>query len=121
MEVKGIELGDECAICGSKENLEVHHIVPISKGGTNEVENLAILCRKCNREIYNRIIPIMKEQFEIGQFGGDGTRELFAKGGIRKTISFEGDAKEIIEKYRRERKDIPSFTKAVNEIIKGGK
>ena len=41
--------------------------------------------------------------------------------GIRKTIHFDSDAKEIIEEYRRERKDIPSFTKAVNEIIKGGK
>ena len=41
--------------------------------------------------------------------------------GIRKTIHFESDTKEIIEAYRRERKDIPSFTKAVNEIIKGFK
>ena len=41
--------------------------------------------------------------------------------GIRKTISFEREAKEIIEEYRREKKDIPSFTKAVNEIIKGYK
>lgn len=47
---------------------------------------------------------------------GEGEEE-----GIRKTIAFDKDAKEIIEEYRRERKDIPSFTKAVNEIIKGGK
>ena len=39
--------------------------------------------------------------------------------GVRKTIHFESDTKEIIEEYRRERKDIPSFTKAVNEIIRG--
>ena len=37
--------------------------------------------------------------------------------GIRKTISFESKAKEIIEEYRRKKKVIPTFTKAVNEII----
>lgn len=41
--------------------------------------------------------------------------------GIRKTISFERNAKEIIEEYRRKKKDIPSFTQAVNEIIKESK
>lgn len=44
--------------------------------------------------------------------GGKGEEE-----GIRKTISFGRRAKEIIDEYRRNRKDIPSFTKAVNEII----
>ncbi len=37
--------------------------------------------------------------------------------GVRKTISFEEKAKEIIEEYRRKKKVIPTFTKAVNEII----
>ena len=41
--------------------------------------------------------------------------------GIRKTISFEREAKKIIEEYRRKKNDIPSFTKAVNEIIMGYK
>lgn len=74
MKVKGVELGDECAVCGSKENLEIHHIVPISKGGTNEIENLAILCRKCNHKIRDNIVPIVEKQFRVTQFGGDGTR-----------------------------------------------
>ena len=30
--------------CGSRYRFEVHHIVPRSKGGTHDVENLATLC-----------------------------------------------------------------------------
>ena len=38
-----------CAYCGSKKNLEIDHIKPVSKGGGNNIENLQILCRKCNK------------------------------------------------------------------------
>ncbi len=41
-----------CQICGatSKDGrLEVDHIVPVAKGGTNEPDNLWILCFDCNR------------------------------------------------------------------------
>ena len=48
---------------------------------------------------------------------GEGEKGEEEKEGIRKTISFKGKAKEIIEEYRRKKKDIPSFTEAVNEII----
>jgi len=37
-----------CAQCGSQENLTIDHVVPMSQGGTDEVENLQFLCRSCN-------------------------------------------------------------------------
>ena len=43
-----------CCKCGryptddNKIILEVDHIVPISKGGTNEIGNLQTLCNECN-------------------------------------------------------------------------
>ena len=37
-----------CAKCGSKNKLEIDHIKPVSKGGTDDMNNLQILCKKCN-------------------------------------------------------------------------
>lgn len=41
--------GKICALCGSSKHPEIDHIIPIAKGGTNEISNLQVLCRKCNR------------------------------------------------------------------------
>jgi NADH pyrophosphatase NudC (nudix superfamily) len=38
-----------CVKCGSKENLEYDHIIPVSQGGGNTARNLQILCEYCNR------------------------------------------------------------------------
>lgn len=38
----------ECAFCGSKEHLELDHIIPIFDGGKNIKENAQTLCRGCN-------------------------------------------------------------------------
>ena len=37
-----------CVKCGSRKNLEIHHIVPHAKG-SNRLENLQLLCQRCNR------------------------------------------------------------------------
>jgi len=43
--------GHKCAYCGAKDvPLEVEHIVPRSRGGSDQVSNLAIACVQCNRE-----------------------------------------------------------------------
>ncbi len=39
--------------CQSGSNLEVHHIIPLSKGGENDSENYIILCQKCHRGLKN--------------------------------------------------------------------
>jgi len=41
--------GGKCAICGSRENLEYDHIIPVSKGGGNTTRNIELLCEKHNR------------------------------------------------------------------------
>lgn len=37
-----------CVACGTWKDLSVDHIIPRSKGGTNDPENLQTLCRTCN-------------------------------------------------------------------------
>jgi 5-methylcytosine-specific restriction endonuclease McrA len=42
------QLSDRCFNCGSTENLTLEHLTPVSKGGSNDLSNLATLCRTCN-------------------------------------------------------------------------
>ena len=45
----------KCAYCGkSGLPLEIEHITPKSRGGTNRVANLTLSCRKCNQKKGNR-------------------------------------------------------------------
>lgn len=45
----------KCRHCGRIDpNFEVDHKIPLSKGGKDEVDNMQILCRACNRIKSNR-------------------------------------------------------------------
>ena len=44
--------GFRCQECGYYKHLEVHHIVPRSKGGTDEFSNLVTLCKECHDVIH---------------------------------------------------------------------
>ena len=49
--------GGRCALCGATKidrPLHVDHIIPRSRGGQNTIENLQILCEKCNLAKSNR-------------------------------------------------------------------
>lgn len=40
--------GYECVYCGSSKNLTLDHVIPKSRGGSNEWNNLVTSCFKCN-------------------------------------------------------------------------
>jgi len=37
-----------CAYCGSRERVEADHRIPLSRGGTNSIDNILPACRSCN-------------------------------------------------------------------------
>jgi hypothetical protein len=49
--------GGRCRNCRRSINLEIDHIVPVSKGGGTEESNLQILCRRCNRAKCKKLVP----------------------------------------------------------------
>lgn len=48
--------GNKCLSCGLKVKLTKDHIVPLSKGGTDYIENIQPLCISCNSKKGNREI-----------------------------------------------------------------
>lgn len=40
--------GEKCAHCGTSEELSVDHVVPLCRGGSSRIDNLQLLCKKCN-------------------------------------------------------------------------
>lgn len=69
-----------CSMCGSNQNIEVHHKIPIREGGTNELENLIPLCRDCHQEIHHFVFS--KEPKDISSKYGQYTKRKnkFKKG-----------------------------------------
>lgn len=62
----------ECQLCRPKKNLlhlphkrRIDHKIPLSKGGTNDIENLWLVCDECDKrkknKIYKRLIPKPKK------------------------------------------------------------
>jgi 5-methylcytosine-specific restriction endonuclease McrA len=49
----------KCAYCGSSGRVEVDHRIPLSRGGTNSIDNVLPACGTCNR---------MKAQLTEGEF-----------------------------------------------------
>lgn len=59
-----------CEYCHSPERLSanrftVDHVIPKSLGGSDEIDNLALACRRCNERRYNFVAGIDPDTQEI--------------------------------------------------------
>ncbi len=53
---------NRCASCKKEKPLTEDHIVPLSKGGSNLIENIQPLCLNCNSRKGTRLISFIAEQ-----------------------------------------------------------
>jgi hypothetical protein len=45
------DLHSSCELCGEKNSLDVHHLIPQSLGGSDRDENLLVVCKKCHAKL----------------------------------------------------------------------
>ena len=50
------DYGRCCLKCGSKDDITADHVLPISKGGSNMIDNIQPLCRVCNSVKFDKHI-----------------------------------------------------------------
>ncbi|QPB43420.1 HNH endonuclease [Rodentibacter haemolyticus] len=52
------KLNDMCRFCGKSLNGggDIEHLTPISRGGSNNINNLTLSCHKCNKEKTNKTL-----------------------------------------------------------------
>ena len=58
--------GYRCMYCGVRlrtENLQIDHMYPVSRGGSNEYDNLQALCRRCNIRKGNHTDEEFRERY----------------------------------------------------------
>ena len=69
-EIKKQNLGNCCVFCGSTENIQCDHILPV-KFKMNEIDNLQPLCVSCNSSKHDNIVLKPMVQYPIWVLGTD--------------------------------------------------
>lgn len=57
-----------CQSCGKtckETNLSIDHIIPLSRGGKNDISNLQTLCLTCNQQKTDKIDNRFQRYFDI--------------------------------------------------------
>lgn len=140
---------NKCACCCSIDILEFHHIIPKTEGGTDEYDNLILVCACCHAAIHNRkytphsnqantsidyelAIPILDDYFS----NRIGTKE--AKEKLHLSPKTHLSESSVVKRYKREhnighfynkvdllkskrrKKNVPDITETIWEQNKRG-
>lgn len=93
--VKLLQAHSCCELCGDKRNLEVHHIIPVVCGGSDDVSNLVVVCGRCHA----RLTP-KSELTKIGL--RKSTKQLGRKQGDKLITKKSVDMKPIIKRLSKD-------------------
>ncbi|MCF2150797.1 HNH endonuclease [Desmonostoc muscorum LEGE 12446] len=58
----------QCRSCGKtgvETNLTIDHIIPLARGGQNDISNLQTLCFICNQQKTDNIDPRFRRHFDL--------------------------------------------------------
>ena len=114
--------GYRCQMCGaSRDNgaeLELDHITPVAKGGTNDIDNLQTLCKECNRNKADLILPSgLKIDIEIKQNELNTLTRLIQENKDKlKRATNENDELEFIFNIKHLEEQLPTVNKELNEL-----
>ena len=77
--------GYRCALCDDPRNLQIHHVVRRSQGGTDLPQNLITLCWKCHAVAHGTRMPEYPDYMdtaELCQACVEYLAELYAEEGL---------------------------------------
>lgn len=60
-----IKHGNICVCCGEEKKMTIDHIVPLSKGGSNSIDNIQPLCLSCNSKKYVHTVDYRNMQISF--------------------------------------------------------
>ena len=105
--------GNKCVCCGTTKNLTIDHIIPLSKKGSNEINNLQTLCCRCNSIKSDKIIQL-PELRRIILNNGDVNKIESAKSTQSKVKESKGNN---TSSYRGENEFLKDWKKAREELL----
>lgn len=95
-----------CCNCGSLNDVEYHHIVPLALGGTDSITNMCCLCYSCHLKLHGmkKKNPLVSRS-EAVKAGMEKAKargvQIGSKKGSRWISKNEAPAKAIILQYNR--------------------
>lgn len=96
-------LDNKCINCDKTDNLQLHHIVPLSIGGTNKLSNVVVLCGECHGKLHgvnwSKHSELTRKGMETARLNG---KQIGLKEGTKLTTKKSIEAKEIIMKHSKD-------------------
>lgn len=104
-----------CIFCGAKENLENHHVLPKSEGGTDEDFNLVTCCSLCHGKLHD--LKRKPNHGELVKQGLQRAKERGVKLGNPQNLTYEARGKALLYINKKKADKAQQFKEEMLPII----